>query len=490
MPDSHSERVQYLIRKCLCGGYLTVEALTDELYCSRSTIIRDLEKVKSAVMKYDLRLTSKRAKEYTFKSMFLMMGGNDNYEQIRLLLLHCLKEQSDFTLPFISFPKIINYIVLAVTRHKCASKMLILLFETQNRQLAAAPEAQPYFDETRELIGNLSERYGLADNFFDEQFVLDFSCFLYTLNNRLEFQVYHDTEALNIVQSKGVWSSDLCVDFARFYEIKHGIRLGRQDVMSVYYLFRRVTSGHATKYYEQNVLIISRYGIQYAMSLAANISESYRNEVHAVDAREFCDVEEDDFLNYDLLITDVGLDQIHYMTSHTLPALYVDYFISQNRSLPLEWYLKQLRQDHERSLLGESCLHHESLCSKTMVFEYLADQYKLVGEARRKFLCHLQENDAYLDTERENGVVFLPVVLEGENRSQITVVVNRTPFVWNQNHIKFFISYFRGRTQKENHIINDILKRFVHASPELAEDLSGCSKADFLKLLYLDAAEK
>jgi len=574
MPNSYSERVQYLIRKCLCGGYLTVERLADELYCSRSTILRDLDKVKSALAAFGLNLTNKRYKEsggraggydyglgvygnewnirqcliyqhklycialsnheykeYSFKSMFFMLDGTDYHQQIRRLLVESLKEQDDFTLSFISFPKLVNYILLTASRQKfvgnlsftkeqiakiigtreyafvkklhlrlperfrdsfCendffALTMLILCFETQNHRLGSFKEGRIYIDETRELAAYLTEKYGFGEAFFDEVFHQDFSCFLYTLYNRLEFHVYYDMESLDVVRHKGIWTSDLCVDFARFYEKKHGIRLNRHDTLSVYYLFRRLHNENASEYYAQNILIISRYGIWHARFLAANVRAGYGNEVSSVEAKECNEIDNNDFLNYDLLITDITSAQGQLMPSYGLPALYVDYFTKQHRSPQIDEYFSWIQQDNEQRILKAESVHSTDLHSKEEVFRCFADIYKVCGKARQEFFIYLEENDNYIDLERENGVVFLSVVSEGVNQPQITVLINRTAFVWNENRIRIFICYFRGKTLRENQIINGILRRFIHASPELVEELTNCKKTDFLRVLYSDS---
>ncbi len=54
-------QVYYLVRRCLCSdGSLTVESLCRELYCSRSTLLRDLNTVRKIIGRFHLTLSNGR----------------------------------------------------------------------------------------------------------------------------------------------------------------------------------------------------------------------------------------------------------------------------------------------------------------------------------------------------------------------------------------------------------------------------------------------
>lgn len=562
MGNRNPWRISYLTRRCLCAnGNLTVDNLCDDLYCSRSTLLRDLDKVKQDLKHFDLTLTNRRGghglsvegnewdlrqcltyqhkiytlsledesyKEYAFKSMFFMMADEDYYRVIRQELVNCLMEQQDFSLAIMNYPKIVHYIQLCASRQKHSGKicfteeqirrarncpeyefvkklhrrlpgrfrdamkendalgltMLILSYETQNRRLKFCQEYRSYYDETQELIDYLIRKWGYDREMFDEEFIEDWICFLYTLDNRRIFHVYDDMEYLGIVQHKGIRTADFCVCFSRFYEKKHGFRLSRQDTISAFYLFRRVLKNENSCYYAQNILIISRYGISFAKALAGNIRNEYGNEVKTVTAREYGEKWDDDTAEYDLLITDLGFERLRFFECYNLPILPVSFRLNQKRCPELDTYLDILQQESELEILTEDSFYDTNLKSKKDVFEYLAKIYEADGVDQQLLISHLAENDAYIDQERDNGIVFLPVLLDEVKQPRILVLINKTAFVWNENRSQIFVCYSRAPLPRENQIINQILSKFVHISAEAARAVVSHKEGSPILQLY------
>lgn len=562
LQNQNSSRVQYLTRRCLCApAYLTPESLCDELYCSRSTLQRDLEKVRRNLEPFDLRLVNRRGgdglhvegnewnlrqcliyqhkvyrlemeengyKEYGFKSLFFMLDGIDYYEQMRRILIQCLKEQRDFTIPFMSTPKILHYIELIASRQKQAAgcrftpeqiervkntaeygfvkklhgklpdrfreafqendflavSMLILSFETQNFHLESYAEYPSYYAETQELIVWLSKIWDYPAGLFDEVFVRDCICFLYTLHNRRVFRVYNDTESLGFIRHKGIRTADFCICFARFYEEKHGIHLEYHDTLSAFYLFHRVLKEHDSCYYAQRLLVISRYGISYAKSLAANIRLGYGNEIESVTAREFCEMQDEEFREYDLLITDVERQQVPLISAYALPVLSLDFTLGPRSCPELDEYLAEVERKAEREILHSDSFIRTNLKSRQEVFEYLAGLYENQGIGREDFVGHLAENDRYINLEREHGIVFLPVFFKEIKRPQITVLLNRTAFIWNENRSQIFVCYTRACEMRADQVISKLLSRFVHITAETAQALLRRTGADPEQILY------
>ena len=551
MDNRYPTQVHYLIRRLLCsGGGLTVEGLCQELYCSRGTILGELNQVRRFLNSYGLTLKNRRSSqglvveggewnrrqcliyqhkilkntmedeshgEYGFKTLFFMMDGIDRYEMARQDLMECLREQDDFTIPILHFPKIIHYMQLSVTRRKYTSEIqfgeeqrqraentpeydfarrlwerigarynqkpeeqdvlalsiLLLSYETQNRHLKEMEEYAGYYEETLEMIRGVTAEWGYSCDIFDDTFVEDWILFLYTLKNRLIFGVYTDPEVLGYVERKGIRSSDFCLYFARFYEEKHGIRLSRENAMSAFYLFHRLLKRDSYCYYAQNILVISQYGISCAKSLAANIRKGYGTEVGLVTPGEICQYMEEEPEEYDLLMTDLDRDRQKYLTRYGLPVLTVEFRPGQYRCPELDDYLKGVQKECEQTILKDDCFYRTALKSKQEVFAYLDGLFaknRIEEDKSIDVKKELEENDAHIELERENGVVLLPV-FDGAAQQQIFVLINRKAFVWNENRSQIFVCYNRTPSLKANQMLNGVLRRFVHIRAETVDAL-------------------
>ena len=64
MDNRYPPRIYYLTRRFLCSnGTITVESLCQELFCSRGSLLRDLDMVKKILGRYDLTLKNRRGKQ-------------------------------------------------------------------------------------------------------------------------------------------------------------------------------------------------------------------------------------------------------------------------------------------------------------------------------------------------------------------------------------------------------------------------------------------
>lgn len=561
MSNQYSSRVLYMARKCLCfSGKLTVEELCQELYCSRGTVLRELDEVKKVLNPYGLALKNKRGgqglvvegnewnlrqcliyqhklfknsidevehKESVFKSLFFMLDNEKRYETARDELMDGLMHQRDFSLPILCFPKIVHYMQLSFSRRKytggirfteeqirraenspeytfaknlytkvgqrlkqtvleqdiLALSMLILSYESQNHRMRSSAEYPEYFEETQELIQRLSETWGYPREIFDQAFVDEWICFLYTLKNRLIFKVYSDGEASGFIRLQGIRSSDFCLLFARLYKEKHGIDLGKENVLIAFHLFHRLLKKDSYCYYAQNILVISHYGISCARSQAMNIRQGYGHEVKSVTPAEICEYVEEEPEEFDLLMTDLRMDRRRYLTSYHMPILTVEFLPFQYRCQELDDYLLKVQDSCEWTVIKRHCFHYLDLRSKEEVLQYLAGLFEPFGIEKQSLIQHLKENDFYVGLERENGIVLLPVLMDGMQQQELFILLSKNAFIWNEYRSQIFICYNRIASLKANQILNGILKKFVHISAETANELLYSSK-DPLKLLY------
>lgn len=553
MKNTYSPNIHYLLRKYLSASQpFTIDSLCQELYCSKGTLLKDIEIVKDILNQFDLKLHNRnrgglivegnewnirqclvyqhkvyknsfeneRFNENEFKRLFLDQISNFNIE--REALVECLNEQSDFTLPMIYYPKIIHYMQLSYTRKKyeknmyfsneqiqraihtpeyktaknlyqkfcsrlnievgeqdiIALTMLLLSYESQNFHLQELPQYKKYYDETLELCDILVSKYGCTSKVFNDQFIQEWICFLYTLENRLTFNVYVDQEIYEEVEKKGIRSTDFCLIFAQLYEKNHGIQLKHEETITAFYLFHTALKEENVCYYAQNILVISHYGISRAKSLALNIRLGYGKEVKLctpIELGEKVDVEE-----YDLLLTDAQVSQFHYFKEYDLPIISID-FSFRYRCVALDEYLKKVRYQSELGIIQEKSFVNSNFRSKEDAFDAIS-KIKTYKFSQEQIKEHIQKNDSLIELERNHGIVCIPVLLEMDKQF-IKIFVNDEPFIWNKNLVQVVVCYSRIKSINMNQILNNILERFVHIKRNHYEELL-CSNGNYLETLY------
>ena len=564
MDNQYPSEIHYLTRKCICcSGYVTVEELCQELYCSRGTMFRHLGSVKDILKTFDLTLKNKRGfltvegdewsirqcliyqhkiykttleethyKENEFKTLFFMLDGEPLFDHIRRQMVECLTEQHDFSLPLLYLPKMIHYMQLSLSRRRQTANirftdaqvkrardtaeyafaqrlydrlaqsrhvkvpeqdvlglsMLLLAHESRNDHIRDIPEYREFYEETMDLTERLTAVFGCPEGLFDDAFFEDWVCFLYLLQNRLEFRIYSDWEAYGYVKRKGIRSADSCICFARFYEERHGIHLSKDNAISAFYIFSRLLKADGYCYYAQKILVISRYGVACAKLLALNIRNGYGKEIRAVVPAEAYEYVEDEPTEFDVILTDIGKNRKMYLDllSYHLPILQVEFLPFQFRCPELDTYLSEVQKNCEWTILKKQYFYRTNLISKEGVFQYLADLFEQYGVGRQEFLTHMRENDSYVEMERENGVVLLPVLSGGLQQQQIAVLLNKSAIVWNHNRSQIFVCYNRLASYQTNQMLDGVLRRFVHISAETADRLVNGSEEP-LGVLYPDS---
>ncbi|MCD8381228.1 MAG: helix-turn-helix domain-containing protein [Lachnospiraceae bacterium] len=562
--SEYDQNIEYLLRRIISAASpVTLERLCDEMYCSHSTMNRYLDQVRKALTKYDLRLVNRRSagfvvegsewnlrqcllflhkgytltpentrKEYAFKTMFFMMDGMDWYARVRQILIRSLERQNDFYIPLLHIPKVVNYILLSVSRAKyignrydfseeqiaavkgtgeydfakrlwqelparirdCMCEkdilgisMLLLSFETRNYALKGSAVYENLRQEILEFIHDPTADWYFDKVTLDETFLEDAVCFLYALQNRLLFHVYNDTEAVSLVSHRGLGTTDICISFVRFYERKHNVHLYEtRDILSMFYLFQHQSKTAARGYCVQNALVVSRYGIHYAQSLADSIRRGYGREIKSITPREHGETREDDFFEYDLLITTDVKDpkQIIEFFSGEVPVLNVDLRLGTDQSPELDDYLEQVRHDREAPYLKNESFHYVNLASKQKVYQYLAHLFANEEISEQDLEKHMEENDRYGILEKENGVVMIPILMESMKEVKLQVLINYTPFIWKENRAWIIVCYVRTGGSEEFVIAGGILKRILHMGVGKLEELIYHPEKNPLEILY------
>ena len=542
-----SGRVRRIIRECLCSmGQLSVQSLCDRLYCSQSTLLRELNQAREAIAPFSLKLVNRKnsglrvegnewhirqclihqhklwtltpeeadEEEYGFKTQFLMLDGVDWYSQLRLSLIQALNSQQEFTLPFMSMPKILHYVQLATTRQKFADNcvftpeqraraqgtaeytfarrwvgslpdrinksedtvlgvaMLLLSYETRNAHLPELAEYEELLADRDDLIAALKEQWGDWME-ADEEFRQDWPCFQYALQNRLLFQVYSDTEYVGLIHQRGIRSLDMCIFFARWYEKRHGVTLDKENTLSSFYVFHRLLWLLGSHRKGPDIVIFSRYGFYYAKAFAQNLRDIYHSELGQVTARELGEPWTKELSRCDLVVTDIDRNLFRKITHTMADTMLLEFHLGENRHPELDVFLRRRRVAEERDCLSPGLIRAADFSSKEEVFPALGEWLAGEGEDGALLAEQLRVNDQVVDCERQNEAVFLPVFATRMEKPRIRVFVNRTPIPWGENECRILVGYTRTPLSEENGIINSILKKFIYLPPELLSELLG-----------------
>lgn len=443
--------------------------------------------------------------EGEFKAQFFMQYGADYDRTVRRQLTICLKKHRSFSLPMMHFPTIIHNVQLSLSRAKHRSEltftreqtarakdtpeyrmalelhsrllpyedgvpqepdvlstaMLLLSYESQNHWLERTPGCEAYRRTVAELIEAMAPF--CPARMFDEVFVKDFVCYLFTLENRRVFHVFPDPEHTGSVRHSGLRSADLCLLFARFYQEKYHIRLSREDTLEAFYCFNRlVKRGSGLSALAKNMLVISQSGINAARAMAVSVKVAYPTRFDLVTP---CDYPEhlEDAENYHLILTD--RPSIH-LREYGLPTVACEFGPGQGAVPALDRYLRDIRRQECSKLLSSDHLHSTHLGGKEEVFAAAAHCMKGFGVSEEAIRRHLRENDSLIDLRRGNGLVFLPILLPKLNGERFHLLVNDAPIDWNGEPAQVFACYTRTSLPADNETLWNILTRLIDLGPE------------------------
>ncbi|MGN1054822.1 MAG: helix-turn-helix domain-containing protein, partial [Erysipelotrichaceae bacterium] len=177
---SDSKKENYIIRRVLCSNTtVSVDALIDKLFCSKSTILRLIEKTRSYLNRFNLEIKVKRNSglyiegnewnkrmclinqhkiykhEYekeAVRDFDILFLNNTKYpDDIRTIVLSNIPTYPSLAFAHIDIPIIVNFIILLKTRHSFAKEL-----NFTDEQLRVARSSLTY-NLTRDIISSLPE---------------------------------------------------------------------------------------------------------------------------------------------------------------------------------------------------------------------------------------------------------------------------------------------------------------------------------------------
>lgn len=538
---SELSSVYYVVRKLLVSGdYHTPESLADDMFCSKSTILRILDKAKDFLSFYHLEIKSKRnygiqiegnewnrricmldlhkayihsnelEKDIRFEAAFLM---NSNYPfQVRKILQKYFEQHPELKINNLNFAKLYNLILLCETRKSQDSKLkftseqilaakqlktwnhaeeiyhllpsyfqnfstnsiaCLAMLLAASRTITSSkeiPQKEAYVchQETLEMIDFISKYYHIHQ-LIDNEFIHDFSCYLYSLNLSLLFNIPTDQEMLTPSFRLGLLTADLLSLFALFFYQKHGCLLKETDLVKSYYIFSRTLFNNQQFHSKKRILLCSRYGYYFSKNLAQRAKESFSRYIEQIDVVEFSELYALDLNQYDILATDISLKGL---PETSIPIININFYRTKNDMAKLQKYIADNQKKMALSIFQEENLHKFDFKSKEEILNQFYRFYRNEVGDQERFYRDINLRESFVNSERDKGIVFISTLALRMNRPVFEVIVTQKPVLWNNQRSTVFIFYQHGDgTLRNMQLISYLLTQFIHKSDSYINSL-------------------
>lgn len=438
--------------------------------------------------------------------------------------------QDEFTLPNIHYPKIINMLLLCISRKKYAAEAafsgeqqtvlqasaeykficrlhcrlpehfrqavqenemlmltaLLLCFEDENFCLQRSAAGTFCVQKAQEFAQYLQRYFDIRSSLFDETFYRGIASIFYRLQNQRQFSVINDREATSGVSRLGIGTGNLCLGFARFFEENFGFALEQNDALESFYILNSIISRMPRHYYCPRVLVVSEFGVSCAQSVAARLQMYYADQLGTVKSSSFKNLLRMDLAGWDLLLTDMSRKKTRrYLKDLPIPVLTIEFTLKYASCPELDIWLETHRQDMETAVLNDHCFYRTRLPDKEAVFRWLVQHFAGGPELQGLSLEEeLHRNDRLMNQQRKNSLVFLPVLLAENCKPRIAVLINDHPFLWNDQPAQIFIFYEHPRSRTQERILSVILHKLLYMSPQTRTDLLESQLENPLLVLY------
>ncbi|QQO08113.1 BglG family transcription antiterminator [Breznakiella homolactica] len=336
-------------------------------------------------------------------------------------------------------------------------------------------------NDTLDLIGYIRDLYFGVDNYLDNEFIREFSCFLLGLKARTVFQLPVDEESVYQVKQDGSFISDICRDFAVLYYRKYGIKLPEPEILSVYFIIHNSFSRYTQREANYRIILVSRYGIHFSRNVANRILEEYPSKIISIDVAEFTDVAYMDMQPYTFLLTDIEQDRYNFIE---LPIIRLDFFRFPGQSLSLNKYLSILLRSELQGLIKDgNVIKNRIFKTKLEVYGYLADHYISAGR-REEFIRECSDNNTFLSDERGNRIALVSADSRFYGKKEIVLITGKTAFLWDNEPVQMIVFFNRkNRPYVEIKTLNSMLITFMHASAGLVEQISASNADEIIEFI-------
>lgn len=460
-----------------------------------------------------------------------LMISSTSYSIFLKRITNVLSKYHDIRFPFMNIPKIIIYMILCINRQKFSSNMH---FTQQQRVLAkhnrTYPLAKEFFFEIKKsgpytfceedilslamllctyqtpiyqaltceasfpqlsscaktVLNDIQYRYQnilLQTQDINEEFL----CQLQALYFQREFQVSIDEESCKLIEYEGLLAVDLCIELAKSFKQHFHITLHSNQALQFYYLFNRSLMRSVSNSHTYRMLIISQFGISYAKNVRDRLQKAYPRFIKAMDVEEFNFNQSIDANAYDLILTDIHLDEVqrNIAIPYTIPFLEIDFTQNFTKQPQLRHFFSHIHQEEALRFLNHHI--HFTYASSVTELALLAANDWSEGTLCDEIVNSILKRMHYMNNVKKNNIVLLTPMDTFSIPSSLHIFINQKAIHVNHHECNIFILYYiHPNAEKELKLIHYILSKFFDLHMDQMLQLSACtSYQDCLKLLNL-----
>lgn len=530
-----SKKVNYIIRRLLSSAnMIPIETLMNELYCSKSTVLRNLEKATEYLNEFKLSIKIKRnsglyidGKEWnkrmclvhqhkiyrhstldkeleipSFNALFL--DNTNYYEELKAVILSTIRNYPECSFSHVDLPTIINFTILCVTRQKlddelrfteeqlntahslvthqfakdildhapayfkdaytqstwnAISMILAGTWKLNKKKLNNDDYFRVHKEEINDIISDITQKYDIG-HIFNEQFYSDLSMFLVEQKRRDLFEIYSDEENFRTTNKVGLFTSDLCAQFAYSAWKRKNIRFNLDALNRVYSIFNTALYSNQIYFKKQRFCVVSRYGAYFAKNMQKRIREVFADKIEQIDIFEFTDLIQLDLSQYDAIISDISTQRL----PDDIPHVDVDFKKSITDFDSLNQYFDQITRKHVPEIFTAEDFMVGEYSTEEEIYDVLYDSIQPETMLKQEWIKDCKVREEMLTFKRDKEIVLITNMLYESDEPVFKLIVNKKPILWNNEHYRIFIYYHRGKgsakeVQMISHLCKTILKK-------------------------------
>jgi hypothetical protein len=327
--------------------------------------------------------------------------------------------------------------------------------------------------------------YPGVEQALDNVFLDEFACYLAGTRERLFYDMPGDEEIVFQAKFEGVFTADLCIDFARLFEEKYAVRLSTVEVMSTYYIFAAAFMRKRSIQAQFRAVFVSLYGINFARDMAARLMRIYDKVLIEIIPMEIAEANMTDLDGFDMIITDIARRQF---VNTRLPILVLDIY-RENHLRSLDRFVSDSLIGKLRQIVNErNIIRDTSFDDKDEVFEYLAEHYIAIN-LRESFLENCQKNNSFLSCERKNNISLISTFPDFYNERDLIIIVNKTAFLWDNEPVQMILFFNRrGMSYHDIRAINILQSRLIADVAGIAQNAGLIDAETLIRHIAYDLA--
>lgn len=550
------KKENYIIRRLLSSNsMISIETLINELYCSKSTILRNIERIKNYLAKFHLEIKVKRnegfyiegkewnkrmclihqhkiyhhsnsidlAEETNFNAMFL--NNTDYPHTARNIFLSLVPNYPSLSYSHIDLATIFNFIILCKTRHDKSDE---LVFNKHQLKVARSTSAYllskdiiaalpPYLqedfgeneldalavlltglrkynlvnyldqhdmdnlhEEVTQILTFISKKF-MIDDIIVETLIRDLCYFLKEQKNYLLFEIYKDDENFTYLNRLGAFSSDLCAYFAYYIDLQKGYKISLDSISRIYSIFNRALFNRSL-FYQQNVLVISRYSTYFANNIATRLKGEFHNEINHIEVCEYTDIPNIGLDKFDVIVTDINKS----LLSIGIPIVEIEFNRNPRDFERVKAYFNQtIYGTFVHDIFKKEYYIIKNFENKLDVLNTCYDSLEITNISREEWINDCLKREYYVPFEREKEIILVTNLDVEFNEPKFRLLVSSQPIFWNQQIAHIFIYYNYGLGHKKDlQQLAYIIKNFLHQSEQYLSSLHEYSYEEIITKFY------